>query len=148
MKRVILTSLSDASLERDGKGVEELVRRLGAVCPVLIALEATGGFETLVAAALASAKLPLAIVNPAQVRYFAKANNKRAKTDRIDAAVIAHFAEAMKPSVRALPEDAARLFAELIGSAFLAAVVIGSGIAATLAAAALPRSGGAASSVK
>jgi transposase len=103
------------ALERDGKGVEELVRRLGAVCPVLIALEATGGFETLVAAALASAKLPLAIVNPAQVRYFAKANNKRAKTDRIDAAVIAHFAEAMKPSVRALPEDAARLFAELIG---------------------------------
>ena len=59
-----------------------------------MAVEATGGFETVVAAGLAAAGLPVVVVNPAQVRAFAKALGKRAKTDPIDAAVIAHFAEA------------------------------------------------------
>lgn len=100
---------------RDGKGLEELVERLRALSPRLIAVEATGGFETIVAAAVAGAGLPLVVVNPAQVRHFAKAIGKRAKTDPIDAAVIALFAEAVKPDLRALPDEAQRLLAELVG---------------------------------
>jgi len=81
---------------------------------VLVALEATGGFESVVAASLGTAGLPVIIVNPVQVRAFAQALGKRAKTDRIDAAVIAHFAEATNPAVRALPDDATRLLGELL----------------------------------
>jgi transposase len=99
---------------RDGKGLHELVERLRGVEPSLIAVEATGGFETVVAAAIAGAQLPLAVVNPAQVRHFAQAVGKRAKTDPIDAAVIARFAEAIKPEPRGLPDEAARLLAELV----------------------------------
>ena len=99
---------------RDGKGLHELVERLRGVDPSLIAVEATGGFETVVAAAIAGAQLPLAVVNPAQVRHFAQAVGKRAKTDPIDAAVIARFAEAVKPEPRGLPDEAARLLAELV----------------------------------
>ena len=100
---------------RDGKGLEGLVERLRSLAPALVAVEATGGFETIVAAAVAGASLPLAVVNPAQVRHFAQAVGKRAKTDPIDAAVIARFAEAVKPEPRALPDAAARLLAELVG---------------------------------
>jgi transposase len=100
---------------RDGKGLEELVERLRALAPRLIAVEATGGFETIVAAAVAGAGLPLVVVNPAQVRHFAQAVGKRAKTDPIDAAVIAHFVEAVNPELRALPDEAQRLLAELVG---------------------------------
>src|SRR4051812_29917175 len=99
---------------RDGKGLEELVERLRALAPTLIAVEATGGFETIVAAAVAGATLPLAVVNPAQVRHFARAIGKRAKTDPIDAAVIAHFAEAVKPVPRPIPDAEARLLGELV----------------------------------
>ena len=99
---------------RDGKGLHELVERLRSVEPSLVAVEATGGFETVVAAAIAGAQLPLVVVNPAQVRHFAQAVGKRAKTDPIDAAVIARFAEAVKPEPRALPDEAARLLAELV----------------------------------
>jgi transposase len=102
-------------VRRDGKGLHELVERLRRVEPSLIAVEATGGFETVVAAAIAGAQLPLAVVNPAQVRHFAQAVGKRAKTDPIDAAVIARFAEAVKPEPRGLPDEAARLLAELVG---------------------------------
>ena len=72
-------------------------------------MEATGGFETIVAAAIAGAHLPVVVVNPAQVRHFAQAVGKRAKTDPIDAAVIARFAEAVKPELRELPDEAARV---------------------------------------
>ena len=99
---------------RDGKGLEELVERLRVLAPTLIAVEATGGFETIVAAAVAGASLPLAVVNPAQVRHFARAIGKRAKTDPIDAAVIAHFAEAVKPEPRPIPNAEARLLGELV----------------------------------
>jgi transposase len=102
------------AVARDGKGLEELVERLRALAPTLIAVEATGGFETIVAAAVAGASLPLAVVNPAQVRHFARAIGKRAKTDPIDAAVIAHFAEAVKPEPRPIPDAAARLLGELV----------------------------------
>ena len=102
------------AVTRDGKGLEELVERLRALAPTLIAVEATGGFETIVAAAVAGATLSLAVVNPAQVRHFARAIGKRAKTDPIDAAVIAHFAEAVKPEPRPIPDAEARLLGELV----------------------------------
>ena len=75
---------------RNGAGLDELVARLKAIAPAVIAVEATGGFECVVTAALAGAGLPVVVVNPAQVRAFANALGKRAKTDPIDAAVIAH----------------------------------------------------------
>lgn len=102
------------AVARNGKGLHELVERLRGVEPSLVAVEATGGYETIVAAAIAGAQLPLVVVNPAQVRHFAQAVGKRAKTDPIDAAVIARFAEAVKPEPRELPDEAARLLAELV----------------------------------
>lgn len=102
------------AVARDGKGLEELVTRLAACSPTLIAVEATGGFETIVAAALAGAQLPLVVVNPAQIRHFAQAVGQRAKTDPIDAAVIARFVEAVRPTPRALPDQESRLLAELV----------------------------------
>jgi transposase len=100
--------------ERNADGLELLVERLKPLAPLLVALEATGGFETVVVAALAAAGLPVVVVNPAQVRAFAKAIGQRAKTDPIDAAVIAHFAEATKPEPRPLPDAATRLLADLV----------------------------------
>jgi transposase len=102
------------TVTRNAAGLEDLVLRLNAVAPHLVALEATGGFEAVVAASLAAAKLPLVVVNPAQIRAFAKALGKRAKTDPIDAAVIAHFAEAVGPEPRPLPDEATQLLADLI----------------------------------
>src|SRR5205814_9758413 len=99
---------------RDGKGLEELVERLRALVPRLIAVEATGGFETIVAAAVGGGGLPLGVVNPAQVRHCANAIGRTAKTDPIDAAVIALFTEAVKPELRPLPDEAQRLLAELV----------------------------------
>jgi transposase len=87
---------------------------LREIAPQVVALEATGGFETVAAAALAGAQLPVIIVNPAQVRAFARALGQHAKTDPIDAAVIAHFAEATKPEIRPLPDEATRLLADLV----------------------------------
>jgi len=103
------------AVARDGEGLIELVERLKALSPALVAVEATGGFETTTAAAVAGAGLPLVVVNPAQVRAFAKALGQRAKTDPIDAAVIARFAQAVKPEVRVLPDAAERLLADLVG---------------------------------
>jgi len=111
----VLPSGQAFAVARDGKGLNELIEQLASVQPQLIAVEATGGFETIVAAAIAGAHLPLAVVNPAQVRHFAQAVGKRAKTDPIDAAVIAWFAEAVKPEPRELPDEAARLLSELVG---------------------------------
>jgi transposase len=73
------------ALARDGEGVAALVERLRAAIPQLIVLEATGGFEQAVAAQLAAARLPLVVVNPRQIRDFARATGRLAKTDRIDA---------------------------------------------------------------
>lgn len=100
--------------ERNGAGLERLVVRLRELAPYLVALEATGGYETVVAAALAGAALPIVVVNPAQVRAFAKALGQRAKTDPIDAAVIAHFAQATRPEPRPLPDEATQLLADLV----------------------------------
>jgi len=107
-------SAESFAVPRTGAGIDELAKRLTAISPLLVALEATGGFETIVAAGLAGASLPVVVVNPAQVRDFAKAVGKRAKTDPIDAMVIAHFAEATKPPVRQLPDEMTRLLADLV----------------------------------
>src|SRR5215471_9650031 len=101
-------------VERNAAGLEALVARLRELSPYLVALEATGGYETIVAAALAGAVLPVVVVNPAQVRAFAKALGQRAKTDPIDAAVIAHFAQATRPEPRPLPDEATQLLADLV----------------------------------
>jgi len=99
---------------RNGAGLAELVERLRAWEPALIAVEATGGFETTVAAALAAARLPVVVVNPAQVRHYAQALGKRAKTDAIDADVIARFAAATRPALREFPDETTRLLADLV----------------------------------
>ena len=99
---------------RDDKGLAELMERLRVLTPQLIAVEATGGYETVVAAAIGGAGLSLAVVNPAQVRHYAQALGKRAKTDPIDAEVIARFAEATRPEPRALPDEATQALAELV----------------------------------
>ena len=102
------------ALARDGEGVAVLVERLRAAIPQLIVLEATGGFEQVVAGQLAASRLPLVVVNPRQIRDFARATGRLAKTDRIDAAVIAHFAEAVRPPVRPLPDKKAHVLDELV----------------------------------
>ena len=102
------------AVERNASGLDRLIERLRQVSPHIVALEATGGFETVVAAALACASLPVVVVNPAQIRAFAKALGQRAKTDPIDAAVIAHFAQATRPKPRPLPDEATRLLADLV----------------------------------
>jgi transposase len=99
---------------RDADGIEALIARLAPFAPAAIAVEATGGYETVVAASLAAAGLAVVVVNPAQVRSFAQALGRRAKTDPIDAQVIAHFIEATKPAVRPLPDEATRLLGELV----------------------------------
>jgi transposase len=92
----------------------DLVERIRQLKPSLIVLEATGGIHLPVVAALAAAKLPVVAVNPRQARDFAKATGKLAKTDRIDAQVLAHFAEAVRPEVRPLPDAATQELAVLV----------------------------------
>jgi transposase len=93
------------SVSNDEAGIKALVKRLGPLQPALIVLEATGGIERQLIRALASAELPVVVVNPRQVRDFAKATGQLAKTDTIDAVVLARFAEAVRPAVRPLPDE-------------------------------------------
>lgn len=102
------------AVARDGEGLTALVARLRPLAPRLVAVEATGGFEIVVAAAVGAAGVPLVVVNPAQVRHYAQALGRRAKTDKVDAAVIANFAAATKPEPRPLPDEATRLLADLV----------------------------------
>jgi transposase len=99
----------------DSKGLQQLASELRMLAPALIVLEATGGFEITVAAALASAGLPLAVVNPRQIRDFARATGRLAKTDALDAQVIALFAERIRPEPRPLADADSQNLAELIG---------------------------------
>jgi transposase len=87
---------------------------LKALLPCLVVLEGSGGYEGMVAATLVEASLPVAIVNPRQVRKLAGAIGRLVKTDAIDAAVIAHFAQAVRPAARPLPDDLAIRPAELM----------------------------------
>ena len=102
------------SVPRDAKGLDG-VGRLGSLPVALVVLEATGGFEATVAAALAGAGLPLCVVNPRQIRDFARAMGRLAKTDALDAEVIALFAERVRPQARPLPEPERGHLAELVG---------------------------------
>jgi len=87
------------SADNEEEGIGGLVSRLQETRPALVVLEATGGLEVALTAALASAQLPVVVVNPRQVRDFARATGQLAKTDRLDASVIARFGEALKPKL-------------------------------------------------
>jgi transposase len=102
------------AIGRDAAGLGALVERLAGLAPSLVVLEATGGFEVTVAAALTAAQLPLALANPRQIRDFARAIGRLAKTDRLDAEAIARFAEAVRPEPRPIPDAAARALGELV----------------------------------
>lgn len=93
------------SCRTDAQGLHDLLARLQPLEPKLIVLEATGGYEAVVAATLAEAGLPVAVVNPRQTRKFAGALGRLAKSDTIDAADIAHFAEAIQPQPRPMPDE-------------------------------------------
>ena len=101
-------------LANDAAGIEDLARRLNRLSPAVIAVEATGGFEALVIAGLGAAGLPVVAVNPRQVHNFAKALGQNAKTDRLDAQVIARFAAAVKPEIRPLADAEAIALSELL----------------------------------
>ena len=98
----------------DAQGLAELVGRLHPLDPRLVVLEASGGYEGIVAVSLAEAGLPVAIVNPRQVRRFAEALGQLAKTDAIDARVIAHFAETVRPPPRPMPDAMMTQLQELL----------------------------------
>ncbi len=89
----------------DDPGIEKLVKRLKEVRPCLIVLEATGGYEMRLVAELAHAKLPIVVTNPRKVRAFARSTGKLAKTDKLDAKMLAHFAAAIRPEVRTMPSE-------------------------------------------
>ena len=103
-----------AQFPRDDEGIKALVDRLQQATPQIVVLEATGGFEAPVVAALADGGLAVVVVNPRQIRDFAKASGRLAKTDTIDAEAIAHFAEAIKPEPRPLLDEQAREFKALV----------------------------------
>jgi len=98
----------------DISGMAELLARVRALRPTLIVLEATGGLELPLLGVLGGAGRPVVAVNPRQVRDFAKATGKLAKTDAIDAQVLAHFAEAVRPAVRPLPDAATQALSALV----------------------------------
>jgi transposase len=97
-----------ARFENTPEGVKQAVAWVAARTPQLVVMEATGRYELELAYALAGAGIAAAIVNPRQVRDFAKATARLAKTDKVDAHLLAHFAEAVKPQVRALPDEQAQ----------------------------------------
>ena len=89
----------------NGAGVDDLVAQLKDLKPVGVITESTGGLELPLVAALAASSLPVAVVNPRQVRDFAKSTGRLAKTDRLDAQVLTHFGEAVRPPMRPLRDD-------------------------------------------
>ena len=96
-------------------GIVELVQRFREIEPELVVMEATGGFEVPAAGALAAAGIAVVIANPRQVRDFAKSTGQLAKTDAIDAHILALFAERVRPQVRALPDEDARALNAIVG---------------------------------
>lgn len=101
-------------VSNDERGITALVQQLGELRPALVVLEATGGMEIPLVGALGSARLPTVVVNPRQVREFARATGRLAKTDVIDAQLLARFGEAVRPKVRPLPDAATRELSNLI----------------------------------
>lgn len=102
------------AVPHDARGIATAVTRLQALGPTLIVLEATGGVERPLVRALVAAAVPVVVINPRQVRDFAKATGRLAKTDQLDAAVLAHFAEVIRPAVRPVPEADTQALADLL----------------------------------
>lgn len=102
------------SASNDEPGIAQLISRLEELPVELVVLEATGKLEITVVAALAEAEIPVAVINPRQVRDFAKATGRLAKTDSVDAKVLAHFAEAVRPEPRPIPDEQARTLSDLL----------------------------------
>lgn len=100
------------SVGNDDAGIDDLVQRVAVVSPALVVLEATGGLQRLLVARLLAGGLPLAVVNPRQVRDFAKSLGQLAKTDALDARLLCRFAAAVRPAQRELPDEAAQGFAD------------------------------------
>jgi transposase len=98
----------------DEAGIARLVRELAQQHPTLVVVEATGGLEVPVAAALAAARLPVAVINPRQARDFARAVGQWAKTDALDAQLLARFAEVVRPTPRPLPDAQAQYLSALL----------------------------------
>src|SRR5213594_4811446 len=102
------------SVPNDEAGCAQVLERLRAVPPTLVVLEATGGLEIPLTGVLAAAGVPVVVVNPRQVRDFAKATGRLAKTDTLDAQTLAHFAEVMRPELRPLPDEQTQALAALL----------------------------------
>ncbi len=102
------------TVSNDEAGIEALLAELNQRAPTLVVLEATGGHETAAVAALAESGLSVVVANPRQVRDFGRATGQLAKTDRIDARVLALFAERVRPEVRALPDEKAQELTALL----------------------------------
>lgn len=100
--------------ENTDAGIAALVEQLQALHPTLIVLEASGGYELRLVAALAAAHLPVVVTNPRRVRHFARSIGRLAKTDRLDAKVLAHFAAALRPELRPLPSEQAEYLKALL----------------------------------
>lgn len=101
-------------LSNESAGIAALVEWLSALGPQLIVVAATGGYEAPLVAEVGIARLPVAVVNPRQVRDFARATGRLAKTDRLDAQTLAHFGQAVRPTPRPLPDEAAQTLAALV----------------------------------
>jgi transposase len=101
------------SVSHDEPGIAAVVVQLRELAPTLIVLEATGALETALTSALVEAAFPVVVANPRQIRDFAKAGGHLAKTDRLDAQILAHFAEVMRPTPRPLPDAEVRALAAL-----------------------------------
>lgn len=110
----IRPSGEERHLANDAVGIAELVGWLQALSPLVIVVEATGGYEAPLVAELGIVGLPVAVVNPRQVRDFARATGRLAKTDRLDAQTLAHFGQAVRPVPRPLPDAAAQALAALV----------------------------------
>lgn len=104
----LLPSGEELQASNEATGIAELLKRFRALAVDLVVMEATGGYETQAATALAAAGLKVAVVNPRQVRDYAKAIGRLAKNDRIDAGVIAAFGQAVEPEIARLPDEQAR----------------------------------------
>ncbi len=102
------------SLSYDAASISSLAARLVELAPTLVVMEATGGLETDVCVTLAAHGLPVVVLNPRQVKEFARATGRLAKTDRIDAGVLAEFAQKLRPAVRPLPDEQQRALDALL----------------------------------
>jgi transposase len=111
---VVLPGEQSWQVRNDAAGHRSLVERLQHVRPERVVLEASGGYETTIVAALACAELPVVVVNPRQVRDFAKATGQLAKTDQLDARVLAYFGQTLKPELRQLPDVTTQLLSALL----------------------------------